>query len=351
MLTSLKVYSPGYQAVEWGFTHQQCADFETVMQQPHKIAVLPVFYDDPKGFAWNPAFENLQLQQFDLVLFTDIEFRTQKQICAWIDTVDCPSYLLCVGGLHRGESESDRVVYRPYWSFNFLQWAKYQEVWSDQRPFLFDCLFGARREHRDFVMLSLQESGLLAQSIVNYRDIFWGNTVDRVTDRVQAEFLLTQMQYPYVSPNLDPAWEVSTKLDNTISHHVPWEIWRRCYYHILVETLGTGADTFFMSEKAGRAFYAKRMFVHFGTVDYLAGLKKLGFETFGNIIDESYDTVQDDIQRWHRAFDQVEFLSQQDHVAIAHRSKPIVDHNHNRLLELKQQILERMQAMIYANLK
>jgi len=106
-----------------------------------------------------------------------------------------------------------------------------------------------------------------------------------------------------------------------------------------------------MSEKAGRAFYAKRMFVHFGTVDYLAGLKKLGFETFGNIIDESYDTVQDDIQRWHRAFDQVEFLSQQDHVAIAHRSKPIVDHNHNRLLELKQQILERMQAMIYANLK
>lgn len=351
MLTSLKVYSPGYQAVEWGFAHQQCADFDTVMQQPHKIAVLPVFYNNPTGFAWNPAFENLTLEKFDLVLFTDIEFRTQKQICEWINTINCPPYLLCIGGLHKGESKSDRVVYRPYWSFNFLQWAKYKEVWTDQRPFLFDCLFGARREHRDYVMLALQNSNLLDQSIVNYRDVFLGNTLDCVTDRVQAEFPTVEMHYPYVSPNLDPAWEVSSKIDNTISHHVPWEIWQRCYYHILVETLGTGADTFFMSEKAGRAFYAKRMFVHFGTVGYLAGLKHLGFETFGSVLDESYDVIQDDIKRWHCAFEQVKFLSQQNHPVIMHQVRPIVDHNHNRLLELKQELLKRMQSMIYANLK
>ena len=91
--------------------------------------------------------------------------------------------------------------------------------------------------------------------------------------------------------------------------------------------------------------------MHFGTANYLAGLRQLGFRTFDCILDESYDAVEKDIDRWRGAFEQVKFLSQQDHPAVMQKIKPVVDHNHNRLLELKQEILQQMQAMIQSNLK
>lgn len=348
--TKLKVYSPGYQAVDWGFDYPQIVNLEEALAQPTKIAVLPVYCNKPQEFSYKPEFAGLRLDQFDLVLFTDIEFRRQTELINWINTTDANNWLLSVGGLYSDETLDPRTVYRPWWSFTFLQWNPPRDDFPLDRPYLFDCLCGTRREHRDYVMLSLEKSGLLDRSIATYRDIFVGGTINQTPQRIANEFPGQSLSWPYVSPNLNPDWEVRKNLDNSISSIEPWEIYNRTYYSILVETLGSG-NCYLMAEKIGKCLHSRRLFVHFGTAHWLAKLRSFGFRTFDSIIDESYDSIEDDVQRWRAAFEQVQWLSQQNHTQILLTAKRILDHNHRRLYEFRREKFAEMQQMILPHLR
>jgi hypothetical protein len=68
-------------------------------------------------------------------------------------------------------------------------------------------------------------------------------------------------------------------------------------------------------------------------------LSHLGFETFDSILDETYDTLDIiDVERYAAAFDQVQWLSKQNHPALLQKVKPILDHNHDRLFRFKLDI-------------
>lgn len=345
-ISNLRIYSPGYQAIDWGFDYPQVVDLATALAQPVRIASLPVYYDNPKDFAYKQEFAGLDLDQFDLVLFTDIEFRKQRDIMAWIETVGARNWLLSVGGLYSNETLDPRTIYRPTWMFTFLQWNPPRDDFYMDRPFLWEALLGARRPHRDFIMLAMQQSGLLDQSIVTYRDIFVGNTISHTPEHIQKAFPSSKIQWPYVSPNLNTEWEVrGGKLDNTISSDVPWHIWDRCYYSIIAETLGQG-NCFLMAEKLGKCCLARRLFVVFGTCNWLKNVKQQGFETFDAVLDESYDSIKDDLERWSSAFDQIKMLSKQNPQQVLEKIKPVLDHNHNHLFALKKQISKQMSDMI-----
>jgi hypothetical protein len=349
--SKLKVFSPTYDAIGWGFDYPQVVDLATALAQPIRIAALPVYYENPKMFSWRPEFEGIDITQFDLVLFTDIEYRRQAELLPWIESTGCKNWLLCVGGLYASEPLSERVVHRTPWSFNFLEWNPVRDDFPLDRPFMWECLHGTRRAHRDYVMLAFQESGLLDRSIVTYRDIFVGAQIDQTPDNIQACFPNTKLAWPYVSTNLDPSWEVrGGKLDNSISGEVPWDIWNRCYYSIMVETLNHG-DCFLMAEKAGKCFFARRLFVHFGIRHYLKNLHELGFQTFDNVIDESYDSIETDLDRWQAAFDQVKALSLKDPKLVLEQIRPILDHNHNRLFALKEEKRIELTTMVLDHLK
>lgn len=351
MFETLKVFCPAYQeAIVWGFDYPQVVDLATALCQPVRVAALPVFCDRPTEFSYKPEFEKLDLSQFDIVLFTDIEFRRQEELLQWINTTNAKNWLLCVGGLYAHETLDSRTVYRPTWSFSFLQWNPPRDDFPLERPFLFDCLCGTRRQHRDYVMLALEKHGLLDQSIATYRDVFVGGEISQTPDHVSKQFPGQQLTWPYVSDNLDPAWEVKENLDNSVSGIVPWEIYNRCYYSILVETLNNG-DCYLMAEKIGKCLLARRMFVHFGVPNWLKTLQSFGFQTFDGVLDESYDNIEDNITRWRLAFEQVIWLSKQDPKKILTQVKPILDHNHARLYAFREEKFNEMRAMILDHLK
>lgn len=350
MHDSLKVFSPGYQATEWGFGYDQIVDMETALAQPHKIAVMPVFYSLPNKHEYNPEYMQLPLHKFDLVLFTDIEWHSQAELIAWIETTGVEHWLLHTAGVWLDETPDPRVIYRPAWSFNFLCWNPPRTDSPVQRAYAFECLLGARREHRDFVMLSLQQSGLLEQGIVTYRDLFVGHWIDSTPERVATLFKDTALQYPYVSPHLDPAWEVKPVMDNSVSGLVPWEIYNRTWFSVVCETLGR--DRIFLSaEKTAKCFQARRLFVVFAIPGFLQQYRDWGFETFGDVIDESYDTESDDIRRWSRAFEQVQWLCKQNLPALLQKLQPRLDHNHHRLYEFEQEKTQELQQFVVSHLK
>jgi hypothetical protein len=347
---SLKVFSPGYQAVEWGFGYDQIVDLATALAQPHRIAVMPVFYSLPNKHEYNTEFMQLPLHQFDLVLFTDIEWHSKKELTEWIETTGVENWLLHTAGVWLDEPEHPRVIYRPAWSFNFLRWNQPRPDFPVERPYAFECLLGARREHRDFAMLSMQRSGLLEQSIVTYRDLFVGHWIDSTPERVANVFTDTALQYPYVSPNLNPEWEVKQNMDNSVSGLVPWEIYNRTWFSVVCETMGK--DRIFLSaEKTAKCFQARRLFVVLAIQGFLQQYRDWGFETFGDVIDESYDTESDDIRRWSRAFEQVEYLCTQPLASLLQKLQPRLDHNCNRLYEFEKEKTQELQNFVVSHLK
>lgn len=322
-------------ARDWGLDSE--ADY------PISIACVPAQCTDSHDFSYRDTHQDLDLSKYDLVLISDIEMRTVSTIEDWVKRAGIKRYIVAAGSRHDHESLPPNYVYRPWWCYNFVSLNEYQDVGQDQL-LMFDVLLGARRPHRDYIMLAFQTSGLADKSIVNYREFFQGAVIDSLTDLVHQQFD-QPIQFPYVSPNIDPSWEVTENLHRGISSIAPWEIYRHTKYSVVCETLGSGG-CFFMSEKTTKAMLAKRVFVSVGAANFISGLHQLGFKTFGNIIDESYDSVKDNVKRYQLAFEQIKQLAALDPVEVQTQTADIVEHNYQRLYTLRRETRARMLELI-----
>jgi hypothetical protein len=240
------------------------------------------------------------------------------------------------------------MIYRHYWIPEYTSRNSFVDTSGHNKPFLFDALLGARRPNRDYVMLGLTKTGLLDRSLVTYRDCFPGAVVNNQNAEFAEIFSDTKLQWPYVSANLDPAWEVAPVVNNQISFVTPVDIYYRTYYSIVAETLGTG-NGFFFSEKSIKAFFAQRIFVLFGNQYHLQRLRDLGFKTFGAVIDESYDNNPLDFERFAMALHQLELLVRQDPAQVQQELRPVLEHNHQRLFSIVAETQAQMIRMVRAH--
>lgn len=345
------VYNPSYNVIDvardWVRFPNWTIDPELALSQPFKIATVCAGYTTPGHFTYRDTIPKVDLSRFDLVIISDAEYYTQAQILEWARQERIDNYLIAVGGIRMGEPLQKNIMYRPYWLTYFLDTnPEYVDTYSDQKPYLFDALLGSQRPHRDYVMLGLTKTGLLDQSIVTYRDCFPGNLVNKMSEQVYNEFPGTVLNRPYVSPNLLPEWEVTSTIDNTISFYTPFEIYKRTCYSIVCETISTG-NGFFFSEKMMKPMFAKRPFVLFGPKGYLAQLRKLGFQTFNEYLDESYDDEPVDTERYKKAMMQIMRLAWLETPAkVKHYIDYVLDCNHARLFSWQQNFRTTMSEMI-----
>jgi hypothetical protein len=348
-MINFKYYAPSQTfnaATDWNLDPSFSVDLSTALSQPIKVAVLPVFYNVDYDFAYDGQLASLDLSKFDLVLLSDIEYRTLSSIQAWAQQQKIKKYLLAIGGTHDHETiDESYTVYRPWWAYNLLRYNQYQDTGSITNPYLFDVLLGARRPHRDFAMLSFQSTGLLDQSIVTYRDFFQGAQFDHHNDQITQKFKGINLKWPYVSENLDTTWEVTDNLTFSISPFVPWKIYQHTWYSIVCETNGVGRS-FFMSEKTTKSLFARRLFLMFTTPNFLTNLKKLGFETFDSVIDESYDQILEPIARFEKVKQQMIRLSQENPHHVYQKINPILEHNYHTLINLQTRTQKHMHDLV-----
>lgn len=323
---------------DWKLDEADRTDLKTVLTQPFKVACIMAFGTEP-GYPWyEPALDNVDFSQFDLVLISDIEFYRLDDIKNWINKLGIKNYRLIIGGYEFGTELDEKTLYRPWWAFNIVNSNPPLEFCVKKKKYFFDALLGQRRYNRDFVMHSMQRYRLLDKNIVTYRDGFgdYGSQCGYFEKTVTDYFRNQQILWPYISPNLLPEHEVSKTITRNISATMPYKIYNNTYYSIICESAVT-PTTFFLSEKTGKVFYGHRPFVHFGHKGYLKELKKFGFETFNSVIDESYDDEPDLIKRYTSAFNRVIDLMSQDPVKVITKLQPVLEHNHNHLCNWIQQ--------------
>lgn len=330
------VYNPNVNTIDvardWLVFPNTTTDPDLALSQPFKVATVRACYTDPSVFSYDPTLPKVDLSKFDLVLISDAEYYRQRDIVKWAKQQGITNYLIAVGGLSPDEVLEPSTVYRPYWLTHFLNNnTEPVDTYADTKQYLYEALLGSQRPHRDYVMLALTNSGLIDKSIVTYRDCFPGGIVDTNTENVHREFPNTTFNRPYVSPNLNPKWEVRKQISNTVSFITPYDIYRNTHYSIVCETLSTGKD-FFFSEKIMKPMFAKRVFVLFGPQGYLQKLRNFGFQTFEELIDESYDDEPVDIERYKKAMMQVMRLGWLEQPARVYKQiNYVLECNFNRL--------------------
>lgn len=319
-------------AADWGLDPD--ADYDV------KIACVPLQCNDPTNFSYRGEID---FSQFDLVLISDIEMQTVNTVETWTKANGIKNYLATVGGLHDHETLPSNYVYRPWWCYNFMSLNQYQDT-SGDKPYEFDVLLGARRPHRDYMMLAFQHSNMLESSIVNYREFFQGAVVNEISRQVADRFPDT-MLFPYNSPNALPEWEVLPELHRGISSIGPWEIYRRTKYSVVCETLGSGG-CFFMSEKTTKAMFAERVFVPVAARNFIKNLKMLGFEVFENVIDISYDNEHNDVDRYAGAFEQIKRLASMNYQEVLDKTKQQRSHNKANLQQLRDSTRQQQTVLV-----
>lgn len=339
-------------AADWnGMQFDTTTDIDLALAQPFSIAAMRVFYNEPNIFNYDHNIAQIDVSQFDLVLLSDMEYFSQHAIETWIKKNNIKNYVLALGG--RGERDNidpSRMLYRPYFVRKYLAQNQFVDTAADHKPYMFDCMLGARRPHRDYVMLAMTRTGLLDRSIVTYRNVFPGEVINEYTKRYAGLFPDTPLNWPYVSPNLNPAWEVKSTINNQISCISPDQIFQNTHYSIITETLGSGAD-FFLSEKTVKAMFSRRVFVMFGARHYLKHLRELGFQTFENVIDESYDDEPVDEVRFQKAMLQVMRLAWfEDPKTVHNLASYVLDNNQRTLSWVCERTQQQMQEMLRAHI-
>jgi hypothetical protein len=99
----------------------------------------------------------------------------------------------------------------------------------------------------------------------------------------------------------------------------------------------------FLTEKTFKPIKHGQPFVIIGAPGSLAALRKLGYRTFDHAIDNSYDLVQDNTQRWQQLLQAIQQIQQQDIHAWFQRCINDIQHNQQVFLSSKY---ERLNSLI-----
>jgi len=188
------------------------------------------------------------------------------------------------------------------------------ETTYQARPYYFEALLGAHSNSRDFVFDKIHTAGLADKIFLNYV----GNGQDQFVTEPDV-FLPAQCQHSSMRVNYQGQ---SVPFSNIL----PGSVYHQCAYSLVTETQCHSSFNFY-TEKTAKPLLAGRLFVMFANRYHLRNLRALGFQTFDNIIDETYDELADEQQRWTQAFEQVRWLCSQDQTSILAAVKSRIQHN------------------------
>jgi hypothetical protein len=117
---------------------------------------------------------------------------------------------------------------------------------------------------------------------------FSRNNEDWADSTVNCSPVMNQVQHEWISEPQRPG---------------KWGLYQEEFYKkIAVDIVTESVYNYpypFVSEKTIRPIACKRMFIIIGSPGTLKLLHSKGFETFGDVIDESYDAITDPVERWH----------------------------------------------------
>jgi hypothetical protein len=229
-----------------------------------------------------------------------------------------------------------------YWRRNHNQGPVIQHQTARQHEFL--ALSRTHKWWRASVMAELDQTGILTNSVWSYNtelplgDDPQDNPIEYQPGIDVEKFL---SQGPYRCDNLT--------VDQHNDHSITVEDhFTKTYCSIVLETHfdADGSGGAFITEKTFKAIKNGHPFVIVGTPHTLATLRTLGYRTFDHAIDNRYDTITNNTQRWQAIKASLQQIQSQDMQAwydrcwddIVHNQRLFAASKHERLNTLFTQL-------------
>jgi hypothetical protein len=120
-----------------------------------------------------------------------------------------------------------------------------------------------------------------------------------------------------------------------VDHTLAWESQDPAYYDrsfmtFMTDTVQAHPDTLFVTEKVMKPIMNASPFIYIGNAGALGFLRELGFVSFDPVIDETYDTVSDDMIRLKLCLDEMSRFAAADGDLLRQqfgRMWPAIEHN------------------------
>lgn len=217
-----------------------------------------------------------------------------------------------------------------------------------QKPYKFLFLNGRMRSNRKYLLERFRLSGLLDQSIWSCLDAQSGP--GRVLKLIHNGENLMETVRP--AHTLDPYYEVDRYQKNTevksnqcyIKFDLFGQEWgeiylkpepyQDTYFSVVTETVFDYPHSF-RTEKIWKPIAIGHPFVAVSNVGYYKDLHNLGFQTFGSVIDESFDLIEDNQKRIERISEIVEDLCTQDLAQFQKECYNVCKYNQQHLAEMR----------------
>jgi len=226
------------------------------------------------------------------------------------------------------------------------------------RPYKFLFLNGRMRDHRKYLLLRLQELGLLdlalwtnLDSSIGVGSPLKGSNLLRLHNSI-----LVDQTFP--AHYLPAEYEVDRyRANTTLPENITYLLeakknlfaneWGEIYltpepyldtaFSLVSETV-FGYPHSFRTEKLWKPIYIGHPFIVASSPGYYQDLHNLGFRTFGNLIDESWDDIENHQERIERITATVEDLCRQDLASFLQAAQDTCKYNQLLLAEKRQQI-------------
>ena len=114
-------------------------------------------------------------------------------------------------------------------------------------------------------------------------------------------------------------------------YHIPLDLFNKCYIQIVHESF---QNSIFLTEKTFKPILAKQMFFTNGCYNQSKNLKKIGYETFDDILDYYYDIIKDHELRQNYLLENLKKLLKKDKTTMHNlwlQNQEKIEHNYNHI--------------------
>lgn len=173
---------------------------------------------------------------------------------------------------------------------------------TNKREKHFLCLNrNSSRIHRPKLVLELIRNGIFDKGLVS---LFKSQDFDNFCELPQNIHFKTYIgeKYPFIVD-----YEDADAVADMHNYFTKREMWENTYFSVVTES-GTIKQSVFITEKVVRPMIYFHPFIVYGNPNTLTELRKLGFETFPEFFDESYDTIEDENDRLSAIIENVKKL-------------------------------------------
>ena len=244
-----------------------------------------------------------------------------------------------------GNTEADRIENFVYFPDHELFYWRNGVIWNDipqigcephlfprQREFTF--LSRVHKWSRATTAAYLHREGIFNNSYWSYGNIDIGDQYSDNPIQIHAFPGLEEYMQNFLANGPYRCDELNPTEHNSHWMFVP-EHFNNSYCHLVLETFfdADGSRGCFISEKVFKPMRHGQPFVVFGTPHTLATLRRLGYRTFDQHIDNSYDTVEDNTERFKLCVNAVKKIKNQDMHAWYQHCLPDIRYNRQRFID------------------